>query len=78
MHSATYAVVPLIISFSVSAFAIPLASPETFGAGSDCGKPTITGSDMDKLKQGPWLVSVVRADASPMVNECWCLTTSKC
>lgn len=42
-----------------------MPSPESIGAGGECFEPVITVSSVEKVKQGPFLVTGARADANP-------------
>ena len=55
----------LYFAFCAIVQAAPAPSPESVGAGGECFDPVITVSSVEKVKQGPYLVTGARADANP-------------
>ncbi|KAL8671417.1 MAG: hypothetical protein Q9168_004090, partial [Polycauliona sp. 1 TL-2023] len=55
----------LVLALCGFSHAIPLASPESVGAGGECSPPDVTIFSTEKQKQGPYLVSGARSDANP-------------
>lgn len=55
----------LALSTIPAIIALPLASPETVGAGGECSRPTVKVNSVNKIKLGPFLVTGATTDASP-------------
>ncbi|KAG8531863.1 uncharacterized protein KY384_003499 [Bacidia gigantensis] len=63
MHTLSAFLSLFLCAFPVNC--IPAALPETVGADGDCSPPDITVASVEKVKQGPYLVTGARADANP-------------